>query len=203
MHWSAPGHTYCSQCGLPTAACIGIYTDSSNTVDIFSLLKALPDYSCILQSTVNLSLCGNMHAQFKVEHVAGKENTITNALSHCHFDLVHRLIPVILIDFCQPPQSALGAGGKWSKNSHDLSTLWQALDIWAAHSQASYCPHECSHKSTDASYSSAINSYIQFCKMHNMLLNQLKTWQLLCHIHVQTHPTLFCWEVLVWHCNRT
>ena len=103
---------YRSQHGFPAANRIGVYSDNSNTVDIFNSLKALPDYSRILRSAVDLSLCTDAHVQFRVEHIAGKENTIADALSRCRFDLVRSLIPAVQINICQPPQSALGAVGK-------------------------------------------------------------------------------------------
>ncbi|KAJ7892449.1 hypothetical protein B0H13DRAFT_1625590, partial [Mycena leptocephala] len=57
---------------LPKGACLTIYTDSSNSVDIFNLLKVLPAYNDTLKSSVDVLLCHDI--ELRVLHVPGKLN---------------------------------------------------------------------------------------------------------------------------------
>jgi hypothetical protein len=84
-----------------------IYTDNSNTVDIFNSLRASETYNPILKSSIDIALT---HAiNFRVLHVPGTENVIADALSRNNLDLVRSRVPGIQIKKFQPPRNALGA----------------------------------------------------------------------------------------------
>lgn len=46
-------------CWLPCGGCFVIYTDNSNTVDIFNSFKAAPEYNILLQAAVDLLYAGD------------------------------------------------------------------------------------------------------------------------------------------------
>ena len=73
---SALHHASLSLC---TPSKIIIFTDNTNTVDIFSSLRALPAYNPILKSAVDLLL--QFDHQLRVLYVPGDENHVADALS--------------------------------------------------------------------------------------------------------------------------
>lgn len=85
---------------------IVIHTDSSNTFDIFNSLCCQPAYNHILKSAIDILITG-LH-DFRVLHVPGTQNTITNALSHFDFARAESAAPGISIQPFQPPHIALG-----------------------------------------------------------------------------------------------
>ncbi|TFY52988.1 hypothetical protein EVJ58_g9702 [Rhodofomes roseus] len=85
----------------------GVYSDNSNSVNIFDSLRAKPAYNSILRSAVDL--CISESFQFRVQHIPGKDNVIADALSRRQFDLVQELVPDVNITTFQPPRDALGA----------------------------------------------------------------------------------------------
>ena len=87
-----------------------IYTDSSNTVDIFSSLRAIAPYNQLLISTMNVVL--DHQIDFRVLHVRGVDNPIADALSRFKNDLTISLCPGLIIQTFEPPQDALGAASK-------------------------------------------------------------------------------------------
>lgn len=98
---------YRSKNALPPVRRLGVYSDNANTVNIFDSLKALPHYSLILRSSIDVCLANN--AQFRVQYVPGEHNTVADALSRCRFDFVREAVPGVRISICQPPRDALGA----------------------------------------------------------------------------------------------
>ena len=70
-----------------------IYTDNSNTVDIFSSLRALPPYNHLLKTAMDILNLGD--SDMRVLHVPGVDNAVADALSRADFhravDLVHDL----------------------------------------------------------------------------------------------------------------
>jgi hypothetical protein len=56
-----------------------IHTDNRNTVDIFTSLRALPDYNSILRTSVDLLYAGNH--DLRVLHIPGVQNEVADALS--------------------------------------------------------------------------------------------------------------------------
>ncbi|KAJ7171596.1 hypothetical protein C8R43DRAFT_1084968 [Mycena crocata] len=95
---------------LPRGARLTIYTDSSNTVDIFHSLKALPAYNDILKSSVDVLLLYDI--ELRVLHVPGKLNTVADAISRWKNDLAVAPVPGLSIHPFTPPQNALGAARK-------------------------------------------------------------------------------------------
>lgn len=84
-----------------------IYTDSMNTVDMFSSLRADPGYNTILMEAVDALL--DMDVSLRVFHVAGEENIVADALSRGLFDIIRVRQPHLKIALFQPPR--LDAGG--------------------------------------------------------------------------------------------
>ncbi|KIK52317.1 hypothetical protein GYMLUDRAFT_180270 [Collybiopsis luxurians FD-317 M1] len=85
-------------------------SDSSNTVDMFSSLSALPNYSLILLAAVNIMV--QFHIDLRVMHIAGSENTTADALSRFDFDSVWSAHLDITLHTIQPPQLSLGVSKK-------------------------------------------------------------------------------------------
>lgn len=83
-----------------------VYTDNSNTVDIFHSLRSLPPYNDLLKFTVSLLIKFNI--SLRVVHVPGVDNDVADALSR--FDNARALAacPGLSISSFQPPRIALG-----------------------------------------------------------------------------------------------
>lgn len=92
---------------LPMPSRIIIFTDNTNTVDIFNSLRAQPAYNAILKSAVDVLLASDH--QLRVLHVPGEENTVADAISRQEFNCALTLCPELHISFFQPPQLPLGA----------------------------------------------------------------------------------------------
>ncbi|KAJ7222738.1 hypothetical protein B0H12DRAFT_1031238, partial [Mycena haematopus] len=92
---------------LPTGARLTIYTDSSNSVSMFNSLKALPAYNDILKSAVDVLLARDI--DLRVLHVAGKLNSVADAISRWKNDIAIALVPGLTIHPFTPPRDALGA----------------------------------------------------------------------------------------------
>lgn len=108
---------------LPSGSKIIIYTDNFSTVAMFSSLRALPEYNCIvLRAAADIAFETDL--QFRVLHVAGVENEVADALSReelvraitLHPGLVIRPFkPFVRVDrhqlppILQPPRASLGA----------------------------------------------------------------------------------------------
>ncbi|KAJ3910905.1 hypothetical protein F5877DRAFT_55804, partial [Lentinula edodes] len=84
-----------------------VFTDSSNTVDIFSTLRALPDYNGLLRFVVDELIAASV--DIRVLHVPGEQNAVADAISRHDFDRAKQLAPGLSIEFFQPPRVTLGA----------------------------------------------------------------------------------------------
>ena len=106
----------------PSGSRFLIYTDNSNTVDIFNTLRALPDYNHLLLTAVDILDEG--HHDLRVLHVPGVKNGVADALSRLQLTRALELVPGLKISpfqpwswtkvagnklSFQPPQSTLGA----------------------------------------------------------------------------------------------
>ncbi|RDB19551.1 hypothetical protein Hypma_013363 [Hypsizygus marmoreus] len=89
---------------------IVIFTDNTNSVDIFSSLYSLPAYTDILKLFCDI-LIQTSH-KVHVLHVPGSTNTVADALSHANFLLALKLLPSLSISYFQPPHIMLGATKK-------------------------------------------------------------------------------------------
>jgi hypothetical protein len=98
-----------------------IYTDNSNTVDIFNTLRALPPYDHLLKSAVDILNLGDHDL-----HVPGVDNAVDDALSRADFHRALDIAPYLNISnfepwswspsagnslTFQPPRGTLGAEG--------------------------------------------------------------------------------------------
>ena len=100
LHWV-------SQFGLMDVHRVVIYSDNTNTVDIFHSLKARGPYNELLKFAVDLLMTGDL--DLRVIHIAGVDNTVADALSRRHFDVVHRIQPTLAITLYEPPAAIAGA----------------------------------------------------------------------------------------------
>ncbi|KAJ3490946.1 hypothetical protein NLJ89_g11390 [Agrocybe chaxingu] len=101
---------HCAHLTSPDGSRIVIYTDNSNTVDIFNTLCARPDYNPILCFAVDILLDGEH--DLCVLHVAGDQNVVADALSCQDFGCAIKSIPDLKILDFQPPHLLLGANKK-------------------------------------------------------------------------------------------
>ncbi|KAF9011034.1 hypothetical protein BDQ17DRAFT_1233545 [Cyathus striatus] len=84
-----------------------IYSNSENTVALFNLLQAPHTcLNCMLKFSVDLLIQENI--QLCVLHIAGEDNHVADALSHCQFNCAWKYNPSIFIDSFQPPHPVLG-----------------------------------------------------------------------------------------------
>jgi hypothetical protein len=99
-----------------------IYTDNSNTVDIFSTLRAKPPYNHLLKTAVDILNSGDN--DLRVLHVPGVDNAVADAISRADFSRALSLVPNLNISTFdpwswapnedgsltfQPPRGTLGA----------------------------------------------------------------------------------------------
>jgi hypothetical protein len=63
----------------PPDSKIVIFTDNFPTVAMFSSLRALPEYNCILKATADILL--RIQLNLRVLHISGEENNVADALS--------------------------------------------------------------------------------------------------------------------------
>ena len=96
--------------------------DNSNTVDIFSSLRALPPYNHLLKTAVDILCAGDNDLQ--VLHVSGVDNAVADVLSRNDFQCALDSVPELKIQSFepwswfpdstgsltfQPPQGTMGA----------------------------------------------------------------------------------------------
>jgi hypothetical protein len=94
----------------PIPCHVAIFTDNTNTVDIFNSLQASAPYNRILISAVNVLI--KLKVDLQVYHVSGAENSIADALSRFDNERALGLVPDLIIDDFKPPRDALGATKK-------------------------------------------------------------------------------------------
>ncbi|KAF8989658.1 hypothetical protein BDZ89DRAFT_974667 [Hymenopellis radicata] len=87
-----------------------IFTDNSNTVNIFNTLRARPEYNDILLASVDIRVRSNI--DIRVLHVSHDDNVVADALSRDYFDVLHVLTPDIKMESFKPPRLTLGAEQK-------------------------------------------------------------------------------------------
>ncbi|OBZ71265.1 hypothetical protein A0H81_08358 [Grifola frondosa] len=91
---------------------IAILSDNTDAVSIFNTLRALPDYNPILMLSVDILLHDSI--QLRVDHIAGVDNEVADALSHNDPDHACRFAPGLRIFPFTPPLLSQGVG----KNEH-------------------------------------------------------------------------------------
>lgn len=83
-----------------------VFSDNTNTVDIFHSLRCLPPYNDLLKYAVSLLLKFNI--SLRVAHVPGVENTVADALSRFENTRALAVCPGLSISSFQPPRMAMG-----------------------------------------------------------------------------------------------
>ena len=85
-----------------------IYTDSMNTVNMFSLLWCQPEFNPLLRHCIDIMIAKEF--QVRVLHIPGEQNTVADAISRCVFHRAQQPVPKLHLETFQPPQlSMLGA----------------------------------------------------------------------------------------------
>ena len=84
-----------------------VSTDSMDSVHMFNSCHARPSYNPLLISSIDARIHSSLDV--RVDHVAGKTNTIADAISRKKFALALHLIPNLTILSFTPPRDALGA----------------------------------------------------------------------------------------------
>lgn len=87
-------------------SCVVIYTDNSNTVDMFNSLGANMTHNPLFTAAVDLlhTYC----AELCVLHVSGLDNVVADRLSHFDNTLVCAAAPGLTIQQFIPPRLTLG-----------------------------------------------------------------------------------------------
>jgi hypothetical protein len=83
-----------------------VFTDNTNTVDIFHSLRCLPPYNDLLKITVSTLI--KYGISLRVIHVPGVKNSIADALSRFDNAKATDLCPHLSISKFQPPRVAMG-----------------------------------------------------------------------------------------------
>jgi len=94
----------------PPPARLAIFTDNTNTIDIFNSLRATPEYNPLLLSAMTIAL--DFPLTFRVFHIPGDDNTVADALSRGNTALALALVPNLHLSTFQPPHVTLGAAKK-------------------------------------------------------------------------------------------
>jgi hypothetical protein len=83
-----------------------IFSDNTNTVDIFHSLRSLPPYNDLLKFTITLLIKHNI--SLRVVHIPGIDNSIADFLSRFENTKALALCPSLSISTFQPPRVAMG-----------------------------------------------------------------------------------------------
>lgn len=86
---------------------MAIYTDNSNSVDMFNTLSAQPDKNEILVAAVDIVIQYNI--DLRVFHIPGEDNIVADALSRRNFNIVDMYAPLLQVSQFKPPRFTLGA----------------------------------------------------------------------------------------------
>jgi hypothetical protein len=85
---------------------LAIFTDSSNTFDMFNTLHALPAYNPILITATDLLIKSGI--KMRVFHLPREENKVADALSRLDVSTARRLQPQLAVTNFSPPRFTLG-----------------------------------------------------------------------------------------------
>lgn len=85
----------------PPGSKIVIYTDNSNTVDVFRTLRCLPPYNHLLRTAVDIMIAHDFSV--RVLHVPGEENVVADALSRVMFSVALASEPDLKLFTFHPP----------------------------------------------------------------------------------------------------
>ncbi|KAF8803587.1 hypothetical protein BYT27DRAFT_7225943 [Phlegmacium glaucopus] len=80
---------------------IVIYSDNSNTVNIFQSYQALPAYNHLLKQAVDIIILNDYN--LCILHIPGSDNVVTDALSHVKFSVALHHEPLLKLFTFNPP----------------------------------------------------------------------------------------------------
>jgi hypothetical protein len=83
-----------------------VFSDNTNTVNIFHSLRCLPPYNDILKFTVSILI--KYGISLRVIHIPGIHNTVADSLSRFDNDKAIAMCPHLSISDFQPPRLAMG-----------------------------------------------------------------------------------------------
>lgn len=86
---------------------LAIFTDNSNTVNMFYSMHALPRYNPLLIYAVDILIAARI--ELRVYHIPGVHNTVADHLSRWRNEDAAALVPGITISSFKPPRITLGA----------------------------------------------------------------------------------------------
>jgi hypothetical protein len=78
-----------------------IYTDNTNTINIFRTLHCLPPYNHLLKAAVDIIIHNNF--SLCVLYVPGEHNVVADALSRIHFSVALQHEPKLTFFNFNPP----------------------------------------------------------------------------------------------------
>jgi hypothetical protein len=87
-----------------------IFSDNTNSVDIFNTLRAKPVYNHILKSSVDVLIAH--HISLHVVYIPGTDNIVADALSRLENVRALAACPGLQISSFEPPRDALGRAQK-------------------------------------------------------------------------------------------
>ena len=91
----------------PPPSRVVIYTDNTNTVDLFHTLRASPKLNPLAITTADLMM--RFGCQLQVLHIAGDQNGVADSLSRFNNALAQAYVPTLQIQTFTPPHLSLGA----------------------------------------------------------------------------------------------
>jgi len=136
------------------------------------MLQCLPWYNPILIDATSISIMSGIH--LRVLHIPGDLNCVADVISCKKFLLAQQYIPGTTISSFLPPQLLLRAPQKWS---HLLCIPGNLCDnpghvtCECLFQEQAIALGQAIDNSTWKNYSSALNSYLNFVKIHNFPLN--------------------------------
>ena len=153
----------------PTAEIL-IYTDNDNTITIFNMFRCLPHYNPILINAAKA--CITSHIQLRVLHIPGEQNCVADAISQKNFTLAQQYVPNLVISTFLPPSIAAGGSQKMiSSTVHARQPPRQAWTHERLLREHAIALGQAVDNSTWKNYGSALNSYLNFIKLHNFPLD--------------------------------
>ncbi|RDB24323.1 hypothetical protein Hypma_008440, partial [Hypsizygus marmoreus] len=157
---------------------IVVFTDNSNTINIFNTLHCKPCYNPLLKFVCDI-LIDTKH-QLRVFHVPGESNTVADALSRARFMDALSLVPNLSIKPFHPPAQLLGPSSHHDDDDDELDQVilqpprqplgQPARVAWTRERlirERSLALGQAIDNSTWKNYGSTLNSYLNFVRIHD------------------------------------
>jgi hypothetical protein len=90
----------------PVPSKLLVFSDNTNTVDMFHSLRTLPPYNDLLKFTITLLI--RYSISLRVVHISGVDNVVADSLSRFENARATAECPGLSISPFQPPRVALG-----------------------------------------------------------------------------------------------